>query len=137
MLEGLSAFGAVAAMAVAARSRERAVVAASVLIASGVSLAVSLAGLVGGERSSGWLSLVESCALIGLVFFALRRLAAPLGALAATIAGVASVLMIPAHETSSDSVLANAAGMAVWACGAVLAATAARYLDELDVRRAR
>jgi signal transduction histidine kinase len=137
MLEVLAAVGAVTGLAVAAwpRSGARAVPAA--LGASGVSLTVSGIGLVDGGRTSGWLSLFESFALLAIVFFALRRAPGRAGAVTAALAAAAAMLIIPAHDTASDSLVANAAGMAVWGFGALAAAGAARYLDALDVRRAR
>ena len=137
MLEALAAVGALAALAVSARLPARAYVAPSIFAACGLSLTVSLRGLLGDGRTSGWLSLVESGALIGLVFLALRRAPARLRVPCAALAGATAVVIIPAHDTASDSVLANAAGMAVWAFGALVAAGAARYVEQLDVRRAR
>lgn len=135
MLEVLAAVGVAAAAAVAAGPWPRALVAPAVLTAAALSLAVSLAELLGDGRTSGGLSLAEAGGLVALVFFALRRGPARLGPLAAVLAGVALMAMIPAHTTSSDTVLVNVAGMAVWGLGAVVAAGAARYLDALDERR--
>ncbi|HWT24217.1 MAG TPA: histidine kinase [Solirubrobacteraceae bacterium] len=137
MLEALAALGAVAAVAVAAWPRARPVAVWAVTGASGFSLATSVVAFLGPGRTSGWLSLLESGALITLVFLALRRAPGRPGAIAAVVAGAATVLIVPAHETTSDSALANAAGMAVWGFAALLAAGAARYLEALDARRAR
>ncbi len=99
MLEALAALTAVAAVAVALPLRTRVFVAPAVFAASGLSVAASVAALMGAGRESGWPSLLESAALIALVFLALRRVPGRAGELAA--------------------------------------ATAARYLEALEVRRAR
>ena len=138
MLEALGAIGAVVALGVAAWPNARVLVAPAALGASGLSLTVSVVGLLGEGRSSGWLSLFESFALLALVFFTVRRAPPRLGAVAAVLAAAAAVTIIPSHATaSSGSVLENAAGMGVWGFGALVAAGAARYLDALDARRAR
>jgi signal transduction histidine kinase len=137
MLEVLAALGAAAALAVAAWPRTRAFVAPAVFGACGLSVTASVAAMLGAGRVSGWLSLLESGALIALVFLALRRVPGRLGELGAATAGGATVLIIPASETTSDSTLVTAAGMAVWGLVALMAAGGARYLDALDVRRAR
>ncbi len=135
MLEALAATGAAVALAPAALG-PRTFVVPVILSASALSLATSAAGLFGAGRSSGGLSLVESFALIALVFFALRRDAGRAATAAAVVAGVAVVCIIPAHATSPDSLLVNAAGMALWGFGALVAAGCAAYLDSLDARRA-
>jgi len=122
-------------MAVVAGSR--ALVAPVVVGAAAVSSAVSVVALVGPGRTSGALSAVESLALLGLVFLALRRAPRPVGVSAALVAAPAALLIVPAHETTDDSLLANLAGMAVWGGAALVAVGAARYLDALDTRRAR
>ncbi len=137
MLEALAAIGAVIASAVAAWPRERALAAPAAISASGLSLTVSVVGLLGEERTSGWWSLVESFALLSLVFLALRRAPTRSGAVAAALAAAATVVIIPAHATASGSLRVTAAGMAVWGFGALVAAGAARYLEALDVQRAR
>jgi signal transduction histidine kinase len=137
MLEALAAGGVVAALAVAVSPRARGLVIPVAVAASGLSLVVSVVALLGQGRTSGALSAFEALALLGLVFLALRRAPARRGVGGALLAAGAALIIIPSHVTTSDSLLANAAGMAVWGLGALVAAGAARYLDALDARRAR
>jgi signal transduction histidine kinase len=137
MLEALAAGGVVAGLAVAVSPRARGLVIPVAVAASGLSLVVSVVALLGQGRTSGALSAFEALALLGLVFLALRRAPARRGVSGALLAAGAALIIIPSHVTTSDSLLANAAGMAVWGLGALVAAGAARYLDALDARRAR
>lgn len=137
MLEALAAIGVVAGAALAAWPRMRSRAAVPVVAASALSLAVSLAALLGDGRESGWATLVETAGLLALVFLALRCVPGRARVRAALLAAAAALAMIPAHETAADSPAETVAGMAVWALGALLAAGAALYLDALDARRAR
>jgi signal transduction histidine kinase len=137
MVEALVAIIAVAALAVAAWPAARALVAPAAFGAAGLSLALSVTALLGDGRVHCWWSLFESLALLALVFFALRRAPPRVGAVAALLAALAAVTIIPSHATATGSVVENAAAMAVWGFGALVAAAAARYLDALDERRAR
>jgi signal transduction histidine kinase len=74
---------------------------------------------------------------LGLVFLVLRRGSPGRATGAAGLAAGATLLLIPAHATTADSLEANAAGVAVWGLVALAAAGGAQYLNTLDRRRAR
>jgi signal transduction histidine kinase len=137
MIEGLAAGGVVVALVVAVVARGRVPVVHLAVVAGAISLAVSVSALLGSGRTSGALSACEGIGLLSLVFVVLRRGSSRRAMGAAGLAAGATLLIIPAHATTSDSFGANAAGVAAWGLIALAVAAAARYLVALDRRRVR
>jgi signal transduction histidine kinase len=137
MIEALAAGGVVVGLAVAVSLRGSVPVVPVTVWASVLSIAVSVSALLGSGRTSGALSACEGLGLLGLVFIVLRRGSSARSTVAAGLAVAATLLIIPAHATTSDSLEANAAGVTVWGLVALVAVAGAQYLNALDRRRAR
>ncbi|WP_246435225.1 sensor histidine kinase [Streptosporangium saharense] len=109
------------------------------LVAAAVSLAVSLAHILGGVRpgpTAASLQLAESLALMALVGLVVRYTPVRRAALAAPVAGVVTATW-PLRFLTPVSLLEGVGMCAFWGMGALLAAAVGGYLRFLDVRQAR
>ena len=137
MLSALSLTAVAAGLAVAALAPVRLYVPVATVVATGVSLGVTLAYLVRGGGRGNEVLLAEDVAMVALLFLVVRRGPARQAAVAAVVAAVAGVAMIVPDPPPDDPFSETAAGIGFWLLFAFGAIGAALYLNALDARRAR